>query len=272
MAKKTDPRRTSMVDTAKLDDHEGFLKDFENESDRAAAVLGEAFVDEALKELLVQFLVDDSEFLDDFIGIHGPIGPFVVRAKLAYALGLIRKSTYRVLKVIADVRNEFGHRLHGISFDDPEFKKARDTINQLLRQRLDFKPRMIYLEAVLTCLKEIRDKAKEIRAQKLRCTAVPDRRYSIQLTDTAGTQAKALCRGNSPPSSYIQGESESNWARRIAKELAPEIEDGKDVVGIRKDTRDNLEFRFQMQAERYMLMSIQLSSKAPKKPPHGREA
>jgi hypothetical protein len=56
---------------AKSKDFQGFLEEFQNENDRSAAIIGAAFLDENLKQLLTNFLVDDEKkWLISFLVNH----------------------------------------------------------------------------------------------------------------------------------------------------------------------------------------------------------
>lgn len=99
----------------KLQDLGGFGEEFRAESDRAAAILGAALLDECLRQLLASFLVDDSTKVDKLL-IAGPLGTFWSRRLAAYCLGLIGEDEYHDLEIIGQIRNDFAHDLHGLSF------------------------------------------------------------------------------------------------------------------------------------------------------------
>lgn len=105
----------------KLDDIKGFFREFGDESDRAAAILGATYLDECLRELIANFLVDDSTEVDKLLG--GPLQFFGSRVRASYCMGLISEDEYHDLKIIRDVRNDFAHDLHGLSFSTPSVIK-----------------------------------------------------------------------------------------------------------------------------------------------------
>jgi hypothetical protein len=93
------------------------LSEFRAESDRGAALLGAAYLDEKLVCLF------RSRFWDDTVGWDllrqgGPIGTFGVRASLAHALGWIRPHSLRDLKRIQKVRDYFAHQMQVATFSD----------------------------------------------------------------------------------------------------------------------------------------------------------
>lgn len=95
-----------------------FLKEFQAESDRGAALVGAALLDARLERLLLSHMLP-GKFADDLIkGGNAPLGTFSSRIKATYALGLITVAEREDLHIIRAIRNDFAHREHGISFDD----------------------------------------------------------------------------------------------------------------------------------------------------------
>jgi mannitol operon repressor len=93
-----------------------FLAEFQNETDRGAALVGAALIDDRLDRLLRSHLCDckaTSELLD---GGMAPIGSLSARIRLAHALGLIADHERAECDVIRKVRNAFAHRMHGLTF------------------------------------------------------------------------------------------------------------------------------------------------------------
>jgi hypothetical protein len=94
---------------------EAFTSRFAAESDRAAAVLGAALLDERLKKVFYTKLVAKHESL---LGKMSPLGTFSSRINLAFALRWIDQDTECDLNIIRDVRNDFAHHLdHNLSFE-----------------------------------------------------------------------------------------------------------------------------------------------------------
>lgn len=114
MAKR---RRTQNV--IEIEDVEGFLEEFRGESDRAAAVLGAAYLNGCLKQQIANFLIDDSKRIGEILeGPLAPLGHFAARISASYCMGLISEDEYHDLQIIRTIRNEFAHKLHGLSFSD----------------------------------------------------------------------------------------------------------------------------------------------------------
>lgn len=95
-----------------------FLKEFQEESDRGAALVGAALLDARIERLLLAHMLP-GKFADDLVkGGNAPLGTFSSRIKACYALGLITTAEREDLHIIRAIRNEFAHKEHGLSFSD----------------------------------------------------------------------------------------------------------------------------------------------------------
>jgi mannitol operon repressor len=103
-----------------VDDFNAFLKEFNAETDRGAALVGAALLDERLREVLMAFFADRKVGADLMDGGLKPLGTLSARIKLALCLGLIDRHEFHECDIIRRVRNEFAHRRHGTSFSDPK--------------------------------------------------------------------------------------------------------------------------------------------------------
>jgi mannitol operon repressor len=95
-----------------------FLNELHDETDRGAAVLGAAFLEEYLQRLIKAFLVDHSKSSDLFDGASPPLGTLSAKIAAAFAMGLVTADERQELDLIRKIRNEFAHELEGLSFED----------------------------------------------------------------------------------------------------------------------------------------------------------
>lgn len=93
-----------------------FLKEFQAETDRGAALVGAALIDDRLERLLRSHFLEAKESSELLNGANAPLGNFSARIKAAYCLGLITDLECHECDVIRRVRNEFAHKLHGLTF------------------------------------------------------------------------------------------------------------------------------------------------------------
>lgn len=105
-----------------------FLKEFQEETDRGAALVGAALIDDRLDRLLRSHFIECREVSELLDGGEAPLGSFGAKAKATFCLGLITGLEYKECDVIRRVRNEFAHKLHGLNFQN---QKVKDLCNNL---------------------------------------------------------------------------------------------------------------------------------------------
>lgn len=103
-------------------DLQGFMNQYQGESDRGAALIAAAHLDSLLHLLIQSFLVDDESEVAKLLGNRDkwncPLGTFGARIRAAYCLGLISVDEFHDLRIIQRIRNEFAHELDTVSFND----------------------------------------------------------------------------------------------------------------------------------------------------------
>jgi mannitol operon repressor len=115
---------TDPISEARNKELNAFLEEFQKESDRGAALLGAAMMDDCLRKIIIDYLIDKRNLVEDLIdGGYAPLSTFSSRTKITYGLGLISQSEYLNINTIREVRNKFAHNLSGLSFNDPEIVK-----------------------------------------------------------------------------------------------------------------------------------------------------
>ena len=91
----------------------------EEKNERAAAIVGAAFLDTLLEHALINFFADDEKEVANLLKNDRPIGTYSSRTSLAYCLGLIGKIVRDDLRFVGKIRNRFAHDLHASFNDDP---------------------------------------------------------------------------------------------------------------------------------------------------------
>jgi hypothetical protein len=84
--------------------------------ERAIAIVGAAFLDGMLEDILASFMVDDEKETKKLLGFDQAMGTFSSRITATYCLGLICKTVRNDLRTVAKIRNRFAHELRA-SFD-----------------------------------------------------------------------------------------------------------------------------------------------------------
>lgn len=124
-------RKKKRERVAHSDNWNEFLKEFQGESDRAAAVLGAAFLDIHLERLLESFFVEGHPKITSEVLDRGSAGTFAARIKMALCLGLLTEEEYADLELIREIRNAFAHDLQGVAFSNNEIEKAPPPPQQI---------------------------------------------------------------------------------------------------------------------------------------------
>jgi mannitol operon repressor len=63
--------------------------------------------------------------------MRGALGRFGPRIDAAYCLGLLSAGDVADLRVIQEIRNDFAHELHGLSFDSPEVQEKCGRLREM---------------------------------------------------------------------------------------------------------------------------------------------
>ena len=96
------------------------------ETDRGAALIVAAVLEEQLTLILYSFLRDSKSAKILLDGFNAPIGQFSSKIHLCHALGLIEDDEYKQLEGLRKIRNKFAHSFENIDFDTQQIK---DLIN-----------------------------------------------------------------------------------------------------------------------------------------------
>lgn len=111
------------IDLPGEQDLNDFLTEFQAESDRAAAVLGAAYLDDLLEQLLEKSFADDSGSVRSLFGSMGPLSGFSAKIRMGRAFGLLTREDANDLHRIRKIRNLFAHESYGLNFDDESVAK-----------------------------------------------------------------------------------------------------------------------------------------------------
>jgi mannitol operon repressor len=104
-----------------LAEFNSFLKELNKESDRGAALISIAMLDDLLKNIILAFLIDDKDTPKLLSGFNAPLGTFSARIITAFSLGLISEKEYKECNWLKIVRNQFAHNVHQ-NFSDQKVK------------------------------------------------------------------------------------------------------------------------------------------------------
>jgi DNA-binding MltR family transcriptional regulator len=152
-----------------------FLMSCRRKVTELAQIIGAAFLDEHLKQLLTNFMVDDKKEVELFLSGDVPLGAFGARIRAAYCLGVLSKEYFEALKLIKAVRNAFAHQLHGRSFDDGDIVKACERLQALMpiKSKVTPTPRKMFEASVVFILMDISTRTLTILQKRCRTPPAP---------------------------------------------------------------------------------------------------
>jgi len=127
-----------------------FTTELQRETERGAAIVGASFIDTRLGETLAAFLCDGPTTEALVFGGNAPLGTFSARIDAAAALALIDEHEKHECHIIRKVRNEFAHRLHGISFKDDRISGLCNNLKCDYPSDTPITPRDLFINSVVT--------------------------------------------------------------------------------------------------------------------------
>jgi hypothetical protein len=150
-------------------DFAAFLQEFQGETDRGAALVGAALLDQKLLDTLKAFLIE-GRITDNLVeGANAPLGTFSARIKAAFALGLIDRHEQHECEIIRKVRNEFAHRVHGTTFEEPRISAWCAALQSDLpggREAFKGNPRGMFINAVILTVLRLTFRAKRVSGER----------------------------------------------------------------------------------------------------------
>ncbi|MCE9550877.1 MAG: hypothetical protein K8R50_07720 [Betaproteobacteria bacterium] len=103
------------------------VTELEQQTDRGVAIVGVAWIEEALVAAIQAFLEKDKSAWDGLFRKSGPLSSLSAKIDLARLLGMTSNAIYSDLHILREVRNEFAHSLFdkdnaSLSFITPRIK------------------------------------------------------------------------------------------------------------------------------------------------------
>lgn len=109
-------------------------KELSGESERACAIVGVAYLDDYLGQVLQQYLLEHANAYNELLGsenLNAPLSSFGARIIISYGMGLISEADMEALRRLKKIRNRFAHSLK-MSFEDDEVKSHCQTLKGLV--------------------------------------------------------------------------------------------------------------------------------------------
>jgi len=90
---------------------ETLVSEIKGQTDRGAAIVGVAWVEEELQAAIESFLETDDKAWKRLFGRSGPLSTFSAKIDLARLLGMCSTVIASDLHILRDIRNEFAHSI-----------------------------------------------------------------------------------------------------------------------------------------------------------------
>ncbi len=131
---------------------EQVMEEMSDDSERAAAIVGAAILEEQLGKVLEKLIIDDEEAYNDLLksgNISAPLSSFGARINASYAFAQINKDKRDALRKIAKIRNRFAHKVNK-TFNDQDISDICKELPKLVDNVdvMQTEPRLIYIAAV----------------------------------------------------------------------------------------------------------------------------
>jgi DNA-binding MltR family transcriptional regulator len=91
------------------DDDRPILEEIEKQTDRAAALIAVAYLEERLLAAIKSRLVNDGKTHDKIFRGSGPVSAFSAKIDLAFLLGIYDAKVQKMFHTVREIRNEFAH-------------------------------------------------------------------------------------------------------------------------------------------------------------------
>ncbi len=172
-----------MSDDKDLEEFEAFAKEFQNESDRAAVILGAAKLDAMLYQVLQNALTPSSGN-DELLEGDAPLGNFSARTLMCFRLGLIDRDLKSALDIVRRIRNSYAHEWSGLTLDAGAHRERIRALVAPMRGYSGFKFFLKEYFSDGTSASELRSAVGVINVRllglcKLGHTVTPDRPWSL---------------------------------------------------------------------------------------------
>lgn len=109
-------------------DWEALNAEIETASDRAAAIVAAACVEESLESVLTVHFERNETLLREIFRSTGPLGSFSAKISMGYLMRIYPKIVLKELDTIKEIRNAFAHRVPTQTFST---QRVRDLANNL---------------------------------------------------------------------------------------------------------------------------------------------
>jgi len=131
------------------------------ETERGCVLVGAAFLDEKLKELINKVATGSNKAKKELFDAMGPLGSLSAKINLAYCFGLISQEARHDLHTIREIRNKFAHLSVSMSLRDEQFANKLKNLKLPAFINLGVMPRLAFTTCVGAIAGEINQAIEE---------------------------------------------------------------------------------------------------------------
>jgi hypothetical protein len=105
------------------------IAEIASQSDRGAALIAQAYLEDRLVAAIKARLVDNDDVLNRLFKGTGPLASFSSRIDIGLALGLYQVEAHKLFRQIKDIRNDFAHKARPLDFTTPSIADRCNNLN-----------------------------------------------------------------------------------------------------------------------------------------------
>ena len=157
------------------EDWQTVVSEFKNKTDRATAILGAAFLEAHLGQMIASFFIEESGVAESLLDVERPLGTFSARVRAAYCMGLISANEFYDLNLIMQIQYTFSNQVHEVAFTDDGVREKCFMLRiprEVLLPGETHTPRQLFVFATAILTQHLAWRAVE--AETRRCIAPAD--------------------------------------------------------------------------------------------------
>jgi hypothetical protein len=111
------------------DNDKPIIAEIEKQTDRAAALIAGAYLEERLKIAIQARTIRDTDVEKQIYRSSGPLGSFSAKIDMGLLLGIYEPQVHKMLHTVKDIRNEFAHKAEPRDFNSQRIRDLSFNMN-----------------------------------------------------------------------------------------------------------------------------------------------
>jgi len=147
---KTDQDVVRALAAVRMKQHLRYVTELNNQTDRGAVLVGSAYLETKLEELLGSGLASNQTIFSALVRERtAPLRGFWAKIELSYLLGLVGKDVRDSLNTIRNLRNDFAHSYESMTFESREVRSKIKGLPCRGRAQCEGKtPRWVFMHCI----------------------------------------------------------------------------------------------------------------------------